>query len=92
MKNNIDENNYPLFDGVINLKREGGIPTAMQEFFIVLKHFNKDLYNVMYEEGILDIALKKEKQRMFHCFNAGADEVSERRFNEWFNQTYNQNK
>lgn len=36
--------------------------------------------------------VEKEKQRMFHCFNAGADDVSERRFNEWFNQTYNQNK
>lgn len=36
--------------------------------------------------------LKKEKQRLFHCFNAGADRVCDKEFNEWFNQNYNQDK
>ena len=43
-------------------------------------------------EIVKENALEKEKQRMFHCFNAGADKVSDREFNEWFNKTYKQNK
>lgn len=39
-----------------------------------------------------NISLEKEKQQIFHCFNNAADEINEKRFNEWFNQTYNQNK
>lgn len=38
--------------------------TAMQEFFMVLKEFNKELYNTMYNEGILDTALEKEKEQI----------------------------
>ena len=73
----------------------------MQEFFMVIKEFNKELYNTMYNEGILDTALEKEKEQtvgfgnkmqivqdvsydgnITFCFNP----------EEYYNQTYNQNK
>jgi hypothetical protein len=96
MEQFVDENNYPLFDGIVNLKREGGVPTAMQEFFMVLKEFNKDLYNTMYNEGILDNALEKEKEQMFFWYYGGgslsaADDFREE-FEKNYNQIYNQNK
>ena len=75
--------------------------TAMQEFFMVINEFNKELYNTMYNEGILDTALEKEKEQIVgfgnkmqivqdvsydgnitFCFNP----------EEYYNQTYNQNK
>ncbi len=95
MEQFVDENNYPLFDGIVNLKRKGGVPTAMQEFFIVLKQFNKELYNVMYEEGILDTALEKEKEQMCDFADRYVDDVMGGcvlRANEYFEKHYNQNK
>ena len=95
MEQFVDENNYPLFDGIVNLKRKGGVPTAMQEFFIVLKQFNKELYNVMYEEGILDTALEKEKEQILDARNNGIQSTLKGYSisnEEYYNQTYNQNK
>jgi hypothetical protein len=76
--------------------------TAMQELVDELRSFafDKKLHlgmgDIFLTQGHIDDLeekyIEKEKQRMFHCFNAGADAVSERRFNEWFNKTYNQNK
>ena len=34
--------------------------------------------------------LEKEKQQLFHCFNNAAKEFNERKFNEFYNKTYNQ--
>jgi hypothetical protein len=45
--------------------------TAMQELFMVLKEFNKDLYNTMYNEGILDTALEKEKEQIMDAYGYG---------------------
>jgi hypothetical protein len=64
--------------------------TVMQELIpelIKLRGFGIEITDE-YIQGLL----KKEKQRMFHCFNAGADRVCDKEFNEWFDQTYNQNK
>jgi hypothetical protein len=75
--------------------------TAMQELIDELNelsnyYYTKSEYDTCNGIGIsiehIMTKIEKEKQRMFHCFNAGADVVSERRFNQWFNETYNQNK
>ena len=42
--------------------------TAMQEFFMVIKEFNKELYNTMYNEGILDTAIEKEKEQIIDTY------------------------
>jgi hypothetical protein len=66
-----------------------------------MKTIMKELVDIMNADQVsftewfqdnYQMLIEKEKQRMFHCFNAGADAVSERRFNEWFNKTYNQSK
>ena len=75
--------------------------TAMQEFFMVIKEFNKELYNTMYNEGILDTALEKEKEQTVSFGNkmqivqdVSYDGNITFCFNpeEYYNQTYNQNK
>ena len=63
----------------------------MQEFFMVLKEFNKELYNTMYNEGILDTAIEKEKEQIAGAFNKGKDS-DYIHYEDWYNQTYNQNK
>ena len=70
--------------------------TAMQEFFMVLKEFNKELYNTMYNEGILDTAIEKEKEQIIDAYKVG--KVEAKMFLElnttgqqYYNQTYNQN-
>ena len=63
----------------------------MQEFFMVLKEFNKELYNTMYNEGILDTAIEKEKEQIADTFNKGKDS-DYIHYEDWYNQTYNQNK
>lgn len=62
--------------------------TAMQEFFMVLKEFNKELYNTMYNEGILDTALEKEKEQIM----AAKNDPTLKSPLDYYNQTYNQNK
>lgn len=66
----------------------------MQEFFMVLKEFNKDLYNTMYNEGILDTALEKEKEQIIDAYYGNIDGIYGYREagEEFYNQTYNQNK
>lgn len=75
--------------------------TVMQEFIDKLDkgiHDAKELNIPHLPEALEEIKitcielLKKEKQRLFHCFNAGADRVCDKEFNQWFDQTYNQNK
>ena len=67
--------------------------TAMQEFFLVMKEFNKDLYNTMYNEGILDKSLEKEKEQIIKAMNYGLGNEKEIELGEYYyNQTYNQNK
>lgn len=69
--------------------------TAMQEFFMVLKEFNKELYNTMYNEGILDTALEKEKEQIIESRNDGIQSTLKGYSisnEEYYNQIYNQNK
>jgi hypothetical protein len=67
--------------------------TAMQEFFMVLKEFNKELYNTMYNEGILDTAIEKEKEQIIDAYDKGSDVNDDLKPlygtpEEYYNQTY----
>lgn len=72
----------------------------MQEFFLVIKEFNKELYNTMYNEGILETALEKEKEQIINAYEDGKENQRESITNiykyiigeYYYNQTYNQNK
>jgi len=50
-------------------------------------------YNML---KVIEPYLEKEKEQMFHSFYAGGgvnnNEDYEKEFNEYYNQTYNQNK
>jgi len=96
----------------LNKPKEIIIKTAMQEFFMVLKEFNKELYNTMYNEGILDTAIEKEKEQIIEVGNSCAlnHHIWQSKMNnmpkewlerldahlsfgeEYYNQTYNQDK
>lgn len=45
--------------------------TAMTQFFLVIREFDKDLYATMHNEGILEIALEKEKEQILHAYEFG---------------------
>jgi hypothetical protein len=67
--------------------------TAMQEFFMVLKEFNKELYNTMYNEGILDTAIEKEKEQIIEAYGRAISmfyesEQPEEYYNERFNNLH----
>ena len=74
----------------------------MQEFFIVLKEFNRELYDTMSSEGILDIALEKEKEQIIDAYVEGGESIlndssymNQDFFGnspEYYNKIYNQNK
>jgi hypothetical protein len=67
--------------------------TAMQEMLAYIRStLPMDLDWPRMLESKAEELLKKEKQKMFHCFNAGADRVCDKEFNQWFDKTYNQNK
>jgi hypothetical protein len=97
MKNHVDENNYPLFDGVLNLKQKP-MKTAMQELIEWLEQ-NEIYYN---KELILKLkeTLQKEKEQFDDMFEEGFESAYQHfvngedfvEFEEYYNQTYNQNK
>jgi hypothetical protein len=84
----------------LNKPKEIIIKTAMQEFFMVLKEFNKELYNTMYNEGILDTAIEKEKEQIIYDYNNGVNDGNTQglqgkdgngnyaTLEEYYNQTY----
>jgi len=93
--NAVDENNYPLFDGLIGLKRERTTQTAMQSLITHLEMLNhrvstvpvdsiidviKTSYINLEKEQIID-AYKKGQANQFYFLNAPHE--------EYYNQTYN---
>ena len=53
----------------------------------IIKWHNKFMDHIDLTEFV-NSALKIEKQRMFHCFNAGAGRVCDKEFNEYYNKLY----
>ena len=68
--------------------------TAMQELIDLIRFTDKECYATMYNEGLFDKALEKEKEQIVKAFNDGhhADVGHIDKAWEYYNQTYNQNK
>jgi len=69
----------------------------MQELIELIRFTDKECYATMFNEGLFDKALEKEKDRMFHSFYAGVgyDELlddCDKIFEQYYNEVFNQNK
>jgi hypothetical protein len=98
----VDENNYPLFDGLDGLKQKP-MKTAMQELIEYLRSlaFSKchlGMGDIMLTQGHIDELeekyIEKEKEQMIEAYYDHIDGVySYREAGErYYNQKYNQNK
>ncbi len=102
MEHPVDENNYPLFDGLDGLKQKP-MKTAMQELIEYLRSlaFSKchlGMGDIMLTQGHIDELeekyIEKEKEQMIEAYYDHIDGVySYREAGErYYNQKYNQNK
>jgi hypothetical protein len=108
MKQFVDENNYPLFDGLVGLK-QNPMKTAMQKLLEILESKilpcdddNSYVYgmNVAHANIIYNIKngfLEKEKEQIIDANRQGRCNdcpfmYSNEEAEEYYKQTYNQNK
>jgi hypothetical protein len=106
MKQFVDENNYPLFDGLVGLK-QNPMQTAMQKLLEILESKilpcdddNSYVYgmNVAHANLIYNIKngfLEKEKEQIIDAYCSGYQDGSTLEIiqpEEYYNNTYNQNK
>jgi hypothetical protein len=75
--------------------------TAMEELIDSIRFTDKECYATMFDEGIFNKALEKEKQQSINlikqtCMFMGASiidiEISKMEFEDIYNNYYNQNK
>jgi hypothetical protein len=68
--------------------------TAMQELIDSIRFTDKECYATMFDEGIFKIALEKEKEQIIDAYYGNIDGVFGYREagEEYYNQTFNQNK
>jgi hypothetical protein len=79
--------------------------TAMQELIDLISFTDKECYATMFNEGLFDKALEKEKEQIMNAYCDGAKGgangtkgqhdfgwVSRYTRKKYYNQTYNQNK
>jgi hypothetical protein len=64
--------------------------TAMQELIDSIRFTDKECYATMFNEGIFDKALEKEKEGIICAWNDS--KVSMMSGEQYFEETYNQNK
>ena len=96
MKNHVDENNYPLFDGLVDLKQKP-MKTAMQELMENVDYLKTMGVTIHWEKY-----LEKEKQQIMNAYEHGyeacdmdeAMEVNKKLTSGdlYYNMNYNQNK
>jgi len=103
MKQFVDENNYPLFDGLVGLK-QNPMQTAMQKLLEILESKilpcdddNSYVYgmNVAHANLIYNIKngfLEKEKEQIIDFAYGCVQHISREDIEEYYNQTYKQNK
>lgn len=84
MEHPVDENNYPLFDGLDGLKQKP-MKTAMQELKCLIKDRIKNLNNELnyytsgYKQGLVemeievDYYIEKEKEQLQKAFSDGQE-------------------
>jgi hypothetical protein len=72
--------------------------TAMQELIELIRFTDKECYATMFNEGLFDKALEKEKEQIadafVECWKANMPDGFECKLSakDYYNQTYNQNK
>ena len=74
--------------------------TAMQELIELIRFTDKECYSTMFNEGLFDKALEKEKEQIINAYEDGKENQRESITNiykyiigeYYYNQTYNQNK
>jgi len=105
MEHPVDENNYPLFDGLDGLKQKP-MKTAMQELIEYLRSlaFSKchiGMGDIMLTQGHIDELeekyIEKEKEQIIDANRQGRCNdcpfmYSNEEAEEYYNQKYNQNK
>jgi hypothetical protein len=60
--------------------------TAMQELIELIRFTDKECYATMFNEGLFDKALEKEREQLLNAFR---DNSWDKSFNQYYNQTYN---
>jgi hypothetical protein len=68
--------------------------TAMQELIELIRFTDKECYATMFNEGLFDKALEKEKEQIADAFRNGSTSsmLGGGHWTQYYNQTYNQNK
>ena len=89
----VDENNYPLFEGVINLakeKQQQPMKTAMQELIEKLNNVKPTEFCSIdtIREWSKEL-LEKEKEQIINAWIATDNELQRMKAEEYYNQTYN---
>jgi hypothetical protein len=66
--------------------------TAMQELIELIKFTDKECYATMFNEGLFDKALEKEKEQIINAHGLKYYDIGEVTITgeEYYNQTYNQ--
>jgi hypothetical protein len=98
MKQFVDENNYPLFDGLVGLKQKP-MKTAVEWFMDKISEKQPNgLYVIDTLEDVQNVfeqAKEKEKEQIMYSYTNGSQDMAlEDKYEplEYYNQTYNQNK
>ena len=97
--NAVDENNYPLFDGVFNLKHQP-MKTAMQELieWYQREHFVKTTFYIQLLNKFEEL-LEKEKEQsigliqqtaMFMAASSLDEDIAKMSYEDVYNSYYNQ--
>lgn len=107
MEQFVDENNYPLFDGINGLKQERMSQTAMQELLLKLAtqtekdSFGRRIIQLSIVDKEIVEALEKEKEQsielikqtaMFMAASNLDEDISKMSYEDVYNSYYNKNK
>jgi len=66
--------------------------TAMQELIELIRFTDKECYATMFNEGLFDKAIEKEKEQTIDFAYGCVQHISREDIEEYYNQTYKQNK
>ena len=65
--------------------------TAMQEIIELIRFTDKECYATMFNEGLFDKALEKEKEQIIDAFDMGKTTIKfVEKAEDYYNQTYKQ--
>ena len=64
----------------------------MQELIELIRFTDKECYATMFNEGLFDKAIEKEKEQTIDFAYGCVQHISREDIEEYYNQTYKQNK